>query len=352
MFLSFPLVRLLLLMFVAFGLAMAATPVLTHFLYKYRLWKPKPRDVAPDGRPAPIVAALASQQDKGTPRLGGILIWFTVALTAAIGFIFAQLNSSWTYWDFIDRRETWLPIFAIIAAGLVGLTDDLLVVKGRGGYAGGGLAFKWRLVLVGIIGLIGAWWFTEKLGFSNVFVPFAGNIDIGWLYGPLFFVVLYATFSTGVVDGLDGLSGGVFSTIFFTFAAIAYARGQYDLAAFCAVLLGASFAYLWFNIPPARFYMGETGILALTVTLTVVAFLTNAVLLLPIAGIILAAESGSVILQMLSKKIRGKKVFLSAPLHHHFEAKGWPAYKVTMRFWVVSAVFSMVALLIYLIGPH
>src|SRR3989338_6659101 len=254
--------------------------------------------------------------------------------------------------DFLSRGETWLPLFSLIAAGVIGAFDDYLVVRGKGRYLGGGLSFKWRVLLILSIGLVGAWWFVSKLGFNFVFVPFVGDIDIGWLFGPFFILVLLSTFSSGVVDGLDGLSAGVFSTIFAAYAAIAFIQGQYDLATFCGVLLGALLAYLWFNIPPARFYMGETGILGLTTTITVVAFLTNAVLILPIAGIILVLESGSVSLQLLSKKFFGKKVFLSAPIHHHFEAKGWPPYKVTMRFWVVSAVFALLGFLVFIIGPH
>ncbi len=311
------------------------------------------RTLGLDGQPTPIFSKLHADREINTPRMGGVLIWVISGLVVLAGFIISRFSSNAEFWNVLDRGQTWLPLFTLLTAGVIGALDDVLVIKSRGAYVGGGLAMKWRLLLVAIIGLIGAWWFTSKLGFSEIFVPFVGNLDIGWLYGPLFVIVLFATFSSGVVDGLDGLSGGVFATIFLAYAAIAYSRGQFELATFCAILLGTMLAYLWFNIPPARFYMGETGILALTTTLTVVAFLTNAVLLLPIAGIILVAETGSVIIQLLSKKFRhGKKVFLSAPLHHHFEAQGWPHYKVTMRFWVISAVFCLLALLIYLVGPR
>lgn len=345
----FPLIRLLFYTFLSFGLAILATPLLTHYLYKYKFWKPKVRDVGYDGRPAPIVAKLSSQQDAGTPRSGGLLIWLSVAVVTAVGFLIAE--GFGMEWNFLTRGETWLPLFTLLVAGLIGMFDDFLVVRGRGKYIGGGLSFWFRVLLVIAIGIIGAWWFTQKLEFNSIYVPFAGELFLGWFFIPFFIIVLLATFSSGVVDGLDGLSGGVFGTIFASFAVIAYLRGQYDLATFCAVLLGALFAYLWFNIPPARFYMGETGILGLTMTLTVVAFLTNAVAILPVVGIILVAESGSVILQLLSKKLRGgKKIFLSSPIHHHFEAMGWPAYKVTMRFWIISAVFAVFGILLYLAG--
>jgi phospho-N-acetylmuramoyl-pentapeptide-transferase len=159
-----------------------------------------------------------------------------------------------------------------------------------------------------------------------------------------------ATYSGGVIDGLDGLAGGSFASIFAAFAGIALFTGQINLAAFCAVILGALLAFLWFNIPPARFYMGEIGTMGLTAVLTVVAFMTNSVLVLPIIGFLLVIESGSVILQLLSKKFRHKKILLAAPIHHHFEAKGWPAYKVTMRFWVIGVVAAILGLGIRLLG--
>lgn len=343
--------KLLLYTFLSFGLAITATPILTHYLYKYKFWKPKVRDVGTDGRPAPVFAALHADKEVGTPRMGGLLIWMTVSMVVAISALMSKYG--YPTWNILSRSETWLPLFTLIVAGIIGAVDDFFVVKGKGTAIGGGLSLKMRIGLVLVIALIGAWWFVSKLGFDTIFVPAVGNVNIGWLFGPFFVIVMLATFSSGVVDGLDGLSGGVFSTIFATYAVIAFARGQYELAIFCAVLLGALLAYLWFNIPPARFYMGETGILALTTTLTVVAFLTNAVAILPIVGVILVAESGSSIIQMLSKKFRnGKKVFLSAPIHHHFEALGWPSYKVTMRFWVISAVFCIIGLLVYLAGPH
>ena len=346
----FLITRILFLAFFSFALAFLFTPILTHYLYKYRFWKKQVRTEAVDG--SPIIHATHADNELNTPRMGGLLIWVTAAIVTLGYWILSQFFPNYEEWDFLSRSETWLPLFTLVSAGLVGAIDDFLVIKGKGKYIGGGMAFKIRVLLISAIGLVGAWWFVSKLGFSEVFVPFVGNIDIGWLYGPLFIIVLLALFSSSVVDGLDGLSAGVFSTIFVTFAAIAFARGQYDLATFCAVLLGALLAYLWFNIPPARFFMGETGIIALTTTITVVAFLTNSVFLLPVAGIILVAESASVVIQLLSKKFRGKKVFLAAPIHYHFIAKGWPSYKVTMRIWVISGVFSALALLIFLAGPR
>ncbi len=185
---------------------------------------------------------------------------------------------------------------------------------------------------------------------SSVFIPFFGEIDLGLLFIPLFIITMLALFSGGVIDGIDGLSGGIFAAIFAAYGGIAFSQNQIDLAAFCAVIVGGILAFLWFNIPPARFYMGETGILGLTAALAVVAFLTKSVLVLPIIAFPLFAASGSVIIQLVSKKYFGRKVFRVATIHHHFEALGWPSYKVTMRFWIISVVLAVVGMVIALVG--
>ncbi|RJQ29662.1 phospho-N-acetylmuramoyl-pentapeptide-transferase, partial [Candidatus Parcubacteria bacterium] len=198
----------------------------------------------------------------------------------------------------------------------------------------------------------GAWWFYYKLGWSSIFIPFYGDLEIDGLYLLLFVLVVLATFSTSVIDGLDGLSAGVLAPILASYAAIAYSRGLYDLTALITVIIGALGTYLWYNVHPAKFYMGETGIMGLTVTLAVIAFLTNSVFLLPIIGLVLVVESASVIIQLISKRFFGRKVFLSAPIHHHLEAKGWPESQVTMRFWILSAVFSALGLVIFFLARY
>jgi phospho-N-acetylmuramoyl-pentapeptide-transferase len=145
---------------------------------------------------------------------------------------------------------------------------------------------------------------------------------------------------------LDGLAGGVMMVAFGAYGTIAFIQGNFNMAAFCGVILGALLAFLWFNIYPARFFMGDTGSMSLGVTLGVIAMLTNQFLLLPLIGFVLVVESLSTIIQVLSKKIRGKKIFLSSPIHHHFEAKGWPETKVTMRFWILSAVMAVLGIIL------
>jgi len=366
--LNFNVVKVLSLATIAAIAAVIWTPLLTHFLYKYKLWKKEARKKAITGEDASVFYNLHKEREVKTPRMGGLLIWVTTL--AIISFFWLASKFSDCFWlknfNFLSRGETWLPLFTLVAASMVGLLDDILqvysrvkeglfgkfisLVSGKNRYIGGGLEFKRRLIIVILIGAVGSWWFFFKLGWDIIHIPLLGDFSIGILYIPLFIIVMVASWSGGIIDGLDGLSGSAFTSIFGAFSIIAFSQGMIDLAAFCAVVAGAIFAFLWFNIPPARFYMGETGILGLTSTMAVVAFLTNSVLVLPVIAGLLVLESSSVILQLFSKKIRKKKIFLSTPIHHHFEAKGWPPYKVTMRFWIIGIVLAIVGVVIKLLG--
>ncbi|OHA49258.1 MAG: hypothetical protein A2991_00595 [Candidatus Terrybacteria bacterium RIFCSPLOWO2_01_FULL_58_14] len=336
-----------------FTAAMMWTPLLTGFLYRHRMWRKEVRAKTPDGYVPVEFQKLHAEREVRVPRMGGLLIWVTATLLTVIGFLVARFTESplADKLNLLSRNQTWLPVATLIAASLVGLADDVLQVFGRGGYAGGGIRFSRRLAMVTAIALVGAWWFFFRLDQASVTIPFLGEYALGFWFFPFFVLVMLATFSGGVVDGIDGLAGGIFATIFASYAAIAFFQQQYDIAAFCGLLVGAILAFLWFNVPPARFYMTETGVLGLTTTLTVVAFLTNAVAVLPIISFVLVAESASVILQFLSKRLRhGKKIFRVAPIHHHFEAIGWPPEKVTMRFWIISAVAASLGVIIQLLG--
>ena len=336
---------------VAFILAFWLTPILTHFLYKYHLWRKEIRTKSIDNKELFFFKKFHSQKEVHVPRFGGLLIWISVLILAIIFFLLSFTDIWWfKKLNFLSRSQTWLPLFTLIAASLVGLSDDILQVFKKGKYIGGGLALKYRLILVALIGLIGGWWFYYKLGFQTIHIPGNGDLFFGFWYIPLFVLVMLATYSGGVIDGLDGLAGGAFGIMFAAFGGIALFQNQIDLAAFCIAITGAILAFLWFNIPPARFYMGETGILGLCAALTVVAFLTDSVLVLPIIGFLLVIEAGSVIIQLLSKKFRKKKILLAAPIHHHFEAKGWPHFKITMRFWVIGIVMAIIGVAIRLLG--
>lgn len=341
---------------VAFLIGIALAPFLSHYLYKHRMWKKKSVGLALDGQPATITASLHRDEAKKTPRMGGVIVWGSTLITVLffLGLAYFIDGGFSEKLNFLSRNQTWLPFFTLIVASLIGLLDDFSVVSGgsgRGGYVGGGLPLSLRIGLVLVLGFIGGWWFYSKLGMTSIHLPFNGDFNLGYFFIPFFMLVMLAIFSGGVIDGIDGLSGGIMSSIFLAYGGIAFFQNQIDLAAFSVVVAGSILAFLWFNIPPARFYMSETGMLGLTTTLTVVAFLTKAVVVLPIIALPLFLSSGSVIIQMLSKKFRhGKKVFLVAPLHHHFEALGWPSYKVTMRFWVISVICALLGMVIALVG--
>lgn len=338
---------------VAFFIGVAITPVLTHYLYKHQMWKKQAGKVAPDGAPTPIFNHLHRGRDVGTPRFGGVIIWVSAGLVTLAFALIAVLYPTPTTekLNFLSRNQTWLPLFTLIAAALIGLADDWLEINGNGKYIAGGLSFRKRLFLVTLLGLLGALWFYFKLGHSSIDIPFGGEMVIGWLIIPFFILVMIFLFSSSVIDGLDGLAGGVMAIIFGAYAGIAFFQNQIDLAAFCAAVTGAILAFLWFNVPPARFYMSETGILGLTAALTIVVFLTKSVVTLPVVAFPLFATVLVNVIQLGSKKFRhGKKVFRIAPLHHHFEALGWPAAKVVMRYWIIGIIMALIGMIITLIG--
>ncbi|HCP08374.1 MAG TPA: phospho-N-acetylmuramoyl-pentapeptide-transferase [Candidatus Moranbacteria bacterium] len=341
--------------FIAFVVAFLATPILTHFLYKYKIGiKIKKNSV--DGEKLTYVSALHKDKS-GTPTMGGLLVWFVVfVLILASHYLFPHLAKLLDInfiarLDFFSRSQTWLPIFTLVTAGLLGLLDDWMSIRGIGSNKGGGMRFAMRFGWLVAIAVAGAWWFYYKLGWDTIHIPAVGNFDIGWWYIPLFvFVILFAAISSNETDGLDGLNGGILLIAFSSFAIISYAHNKIDLAAFCAAIAGALLAFLWFNVYPARFFMGDTGAISLGTTLGVVAMLNNSAIVLFIIVFIYIIESSSVTIQLLSKKFFKRKVFLAAPIHHHFEAKGWPETKVTMRAWIFMAVTAFIGVVIGLLG--
>ena len=328
---SSDLARMLWLSVLSFLIAIAWTPIFTNIAYKYNLGKR-----IRDSKNAPIYAKLHAHK-AGTPTMGGILIWITAAVLTLI------FN--------LVRSATWLPLFCLVLTGVVGAVDDIFNIKGWGAN-GGGLRFREKILLYGAIAAVGAWWFYSKLGWNSIHIPGIGDYVIGAWYIPLFILVLiWTAFAANQTDGLDGLAGGIFALCYGAYAIICLIQGKAELAAFCGTVMGALLAFLWFNIPPARFFMGDTGSMALGLTLGVIAFLTNSVIVLPIITFVFVVEGLSFIIQFVSKKLRkGKKVFLSSPIHHHFEAIGWPEYKITMRFWIIGAISAVAGLIIAIIG--
>lgn len=339
---QFVIVKILTLTTMAFILAVLWTPLLTHFLFKFKIGKSLRL-----AKQAPIFSKMHASK-AGTPTMGGILIWGTVLMVALVFLLLSDLfpNHFLGQFNFLTRAQTWLPLGALIASGVIGLADDFFNVK-RIGKNGGGIHIWQRLILYTIIAAIGAWWFYFKLDWDLLHIPFIGTIDFGLWYIPFFITVIVGTsFSVNQTDGLDGLAGGTLASSFAAFAVIALLQGKYELAAFCGVIIGALLAFLWFNIYPARFFMGDTGAMSLGVTLGIVAMLTNSALLLPLIGFVFVVEAVTTIIQLTSKKLLKRKVFLVAPIHHHYEAVGWPEPKIVMRFWVISWITAALGIIL------
>lgn len=341
--------------FIAFVVAFLLAPLMTHFLYKYKIGI-KIKENSVNGEKLTFVNQLHKGKS-GTPTMGGILIWVVVLILIFLSHYFFPIIARWTginfiaRLDFLSRSQTWLPLFTLVTAGILGLADDWMSIRGIGKNKGGGMRFIMRFGWLILISILGAWWFYAKLNWNVIHVPAMGNFDIGFWYVPLFiFIILFTAISSNETDGLDGLNGGVMLIAFSSFAFISFFYNKMDIAAFCAAVSGALLAFLWFNIYPARFIMGDTGAIALGTTLGVVAMLTNSALVLFIVVFIYIIESGSVIIQLTSKKLFKRKVFLAAPIHHHFEALGWPETKVTMRAWIFSMVMAMIGVIIAVLG--
>jgi phospho-N-acetylmuramoyl-pentapeptide-transferase len=289
----------------------------------------------------------------GTPRVGGIIVWGAVIIGILLMWMLSRIIDVGIFskLDFLSRNQTLLPLLGLTIGAVIGLFEDMLeIYKGTHTRFIHGLSSKYLVSIIIVIGFFISLWFYFKLGVSNVYIPFVGDISLGFLFIPFFILVMLGTFSSRVIDGIDGLAGGVLATIFTGFSIIAFTQNQIDLSAFSAVVTGGIMAFLWFNVPPARFYMGETGMLALTITLTIIAFLTDKVVLLLVIGFPLVATSVSSLIQITSKKYFNKKVFKIAPLHHHFEAIGWSRSKITMRYWIFSIICMLVGVLIAVVG--
>lgn len=325
--------------FAAFALSMLLTPIYTHFAYKHQWWK-KARTTDATGGKATVFQRLhASKHRRNIPTAAGIIF---VLSTFIVTLLFN-----------LERTQTWLPLAAMAGAGVIGFIDDMLNIHSHGGIAG--MRVKLKMLLITGVALIGGWWFYDKLDVSSIHIPLlASPLHLGWLIVPLFVLVVVATANAvNITDGLDGLAGGLAAIAFATYTIIAFLEKRYGVAGFCLTIVGALLSYTWFNIFPARFFMGDMGSFALGTALGVVAMLTDTVLILPIIGLLFVIEAGSSALQMLSKKLRhGKKIFRIAPIHHHFEALGWEETKVTMRFWIIGQVMGVVGLIVFFLSKQ
>ncbi|MEO8691800.1 MAG: phospho-N-acetylmuramoyl-pentapeptide-transferase [Candidatus Saccharimonas sp.] len=325
-----------LLSLAAFLLSMALTPVYTHFAYKYKFWK-KQRTTSTLGEKLKVFTRLhAKKLSRNIPTMAGL-----------IGVVSISVVTFWFNWD---RAGTWLPLASLIGGALVGLLDDIINVRGVGkGVAG--LRSSVKFLMITAMALVLGWFFFVKLGYSSIYIPFFGDWQVGpWIIAIFALAVVSTGNAVNISDGLDGLAGGLLSISFVTFGVIALMQGHLPIAGFCFTVVGALLSYLWFNIFPARFFMGDVGSFAFGTSLGVVAMLTNTLFLLPIIGIIFVIEAGSSLIQITARKFFGRRVFISAPIHHHLEASGWPEAKITMRFWVIGCIAAFLGILIALSG--
>lgn len=320
----------------AFLLAMLMTPIYTFLAYKYKFWK-KQRTTSTTGEKLTVFNKLHAEKFKrNIPTMAGAIFVLSITIITLI------FN--------LDRGQTWLPLAALVGGGVVGLLDDIINVRGDGSGVAG-LRSSIKFIMIVSLGLVLGWFFYFKLGVTEIDIPFVGDLMIGWLIVPLFaFIVVATGNAVNISDGLDGLAGGLVAIGFGSFGIIAIFQAQFLLAGFCFTVLGALLSYLWFNIFPARFFMGDVGSFALGASLGVVAMLTDSVFVLPVIGIVIVIEAGSSAVQIFSKKVFKRKVFISAPFHQHLMAIGWPETKVVMRFWVIATVAAFIGILLALAG--
>lgn len=327
--------KMLVLSFLAFALAMLLTPLYTHFAYKYHWWK-RHRSASTTGEALEVIAKFRIKRH--IPLMAGLV---TLAAITVVTLL----------WN-LNRSQTWLPLAGLIGGGIVGLIDDIVNIRGSGGNVAG-LRAPLKFTMITVVAAIGAWFFHYKLGWSSVMVPFVGEVSIGWTIVPLFILAVVSTSNAvNISDGMDGLAGGLLLSAFGAFGVIAALQASFGVAAFCMTVVGALLSYLWFNIPPARFIMGDVGSFGLGTSLAVVAMLTNTIFLLPIIGFVFVVEAGSSLIQITSKRLLHRKVFIAAPIHHHFEALEWPKTKVTMRFWVIGQVCAALGVVLALLGGY
>lgn len=332
------LIRIFLLGFMGFLVSMLITPLYTTIAYKRQWWK-KARTETVGGEKATVYAKLhAAKHKRNIPTMAGIIFVVAIALVS----IFFNLN----------RGQTWLPLAAMVGAGAVGLIDDFMNIRSHGGQAG--MHAKAKFLLYSLVAIAGGFWFFAKLDVTSLYIPGLHELHVGWLIIPIFWFVVVATAnSVNISDGLDGLAGGLLSSSFLVYAVIAALEHKYSLSAFCLTVVGGLLSYTWFNIFPARFFMGDVGSFALGTALGVIAMQTDTIYILPIIGFVYMMETASVIINRTSRKLRhGKKVFLSSPIHHHFEAIGWPETKVTMRFWIIGQVSAVLGLIVFMFGKY
>lgn len=269
----------------------------------------------------------------GTATMGGLLMLATILAFTVPTNLF-------------DHRSILLPLGVMGALGLIGAADDLLTLQGRSridGHETLGLMLKMGAILA--VGLTAGLVLYYGMEVESLNVPRFGRYELGVGYVAVAVVVIFATTSaTAVTDGLDGLLGGVLAFAFAAYGVIAFLQGQAFLATFSFTVVGAIIGFLWYNSHPASVFMGETGAMPLGAGLATVALMTGWWLILPVVGVVLVVEGLSVVFQVGTFRLLGKRFLKMAPIHHHFELLGWSEPQVVTRFWLLSAVGAIVGI--------
>ena len=285
----------------------------------------------------------------GTPTMGGVLI--------LIG-----LFSGILLWSDLKNSFNWFLIFIVFSFGLLGAFDDIKKIRSK---SSDGMSSKTKFlfqIIIGLIGIIILTYMVNPVDLKNLYVPFFKNvvINLGWFFIPFYlFVIIGSSNAVNLTDGLDGLAtvpvilvAGCFAFIsyvsgnivFSEYLHISYIEGVGEAAVFCGAIIGSCLGFLWFNAPPAKIFMGDTGSLSLGASLGAISIITKHEIVLAITGGLFVFEAISVIVQVLSFKLTGKRIFKMAPIHHHFEKKGWEESTVVIRFWIISIILAMIGL--------
>jgi phospho-N-acetylmuramoyl-pentapeptide-transferase len=317
---------LLLGLLLAFGGVVLLAPVYIRLLQRLGFGKA----IRAEGPPTHAVKA-------GTPTLGGMLIVIVVM------FLAMAMR--------LEDVSTLTPMLTLVGVGILGAIDDYVNIQ-----TGFGVRGRYKLVWQTAVAILAAVYIQRHFDITAINVPLLGELAVGAVAVVAFvaFAIVAMSNAVNLTDGLDGLASGllVFSFVAYLLIALVEVPGlklsQPNLAVFCALLIGALLGFLWFNVHPAQIFMGDAGSLSLGATLAVVATITGQLLLLVIIGIVFVAVTMSVILQVGSYKIRGKRIFRMAPLQHHFELLGWAEEKITLRFWIVAALAALLGFSLFL----
>lgn len=342
--------------FVAYVVGMAAAPFLLMLMRRRQLWK-KIHRMDKETNPTmedDFGKIHDAKSEIDTPRVGGIIIAIGLFVSTLVLWIVSKTNSGIIVdsLDIISRSQTWILFAAFAGCSIIGFIEEMTVIfPGRLPLCPvHGLSRKMLVSIMTCISLFLAWWFYVKLGMHTIHIPFLGMLELGGAFIIVFIVVMLGTFSSRVIDGIDGLSGGVLAIAYIAFSIIALVNNQFHIAAFAGTVATATIAFLWFNVPPAKWYMGEVGMLPLTVCLAMIAFLTDSVIELAIIALPLTVTALSSAIQIVGKKVFGKKVFSLAPLHHALQARGWSNASIVMRYWMVAVISAICGVIIALVG--